>query len=57
MLTVDQTGTGLDISRNLLSCYEDPGDFIERVVAQDETWVNHKDAEQTMEAPPGSPPP
>ena len=49
--------TLLDISRYHLSCYEDdPGDFIERVVTQDDTWVHHFDpesqnAEQTMAAP------
>ena len=38
MLTDDQKKTRLDISRYLLSGYEDdPGDFIERVVTQDET--------------------
>ena len=29
MLTDDQKRTQLDISRHLLSSYEDPGDFIE----------------------------
>ena len=38
MLTDDQKRTQLDISRYLLSGYEiDPGDFIERVVTQDDT--------------------
>ena len=33
----------LDISPYLLSCYEDdPGDFIEQVLTQDETWVQSK---------------
>ena len=55
MLTDDQKRTQLNISRYLLFRYEDePGDFIERVVTQDETWVNDfnpaKNAEQTMEA-------
>ena len=53
MLTDDQKRTWLDISRYLLSRYED--DFMELVVTQDETWVHHfdrlKNAEQTMEAP------
>ena len=38
MLTDDQKRTQLNISRYLLSRYEDdPGDFIEGVVTQDET--------------------
>ena len=42
VLTDDQKKTQLGISRYLLSGYEDdPGDFIERVVTQDETWVHH----------------
>ena len=49
MLTVDQKMTLLDISRYLLSCYEDdPGDFIKRIVTQDETWVHHFDLESKM---------
>ena len=57
MLTDDQKRTWLDMSRFLLSRYEDdPGDFIEQIVTQDETWVHNfntesKNAEQTMEAP------
>ena len=36
-LTDSQKSTGFDISRYLVSRYEDdPGDFIERVVTQDE---------------------
>ena len=55
MLTDDQKRTQLDMSRYLLSRYEDaPGNFIERVVTQDETWFTNltrvKNAEQTMEA-------
>ena len=56
MLNNDQKRTRLSISRYLLSHYvDDPGDFIQRVVTQDETWVHHfdpeaKNAEQTMEA-------
>ena len=38
MLTDDQKRTRLDISMSLLSRYEDdPGNFIEQVVTQDET--------------------
>ena len=58
MLTNDQKRTRFDFSRYLLSRYEDDsGNFIERVVTQDETWVYHFDpaqsqnTEQTMEAP------
>ena len=41
MLTADQKGTRLHISRYLLSCYEDdPGDLIKQVVTQAETWVH-----------------
>ena len=53
----DQKGIRLDISRYLLSLYEDdPGDSIEQAVTQDETWVHHFDTEsklqsKTMEAP------
>ena len=48
-MTDDQKRTPLDISRYLLSGYEDdPGDFIERVVTQDETWVHHFDPESKM---------
>ena len=57
MLTDDQKRTRLNISRYLLSRYED--DFIERVVTQDDTWVNQflprvKNAEQTMEVSKGA---
>ena len=49
MLTDDQKRTRFDISRYLLSDYEDdPSDFIERVVTQDETWVHHFDPESKM---------
>ena len=57
MLTDDQKRSRVDISRNLLSRYEDdPGDFIDQVVTQDETWVHHfdpesKNAKHAMEAP------
>ena len=51
MLADDQRRTQLDISRYLLSRYEDdPGDFIERVVTQDETYVNHFDPESKMQS-------
>ena len=57
MLIDDKKRTQLDISRYLLSRYEDdPGDFIEQVVTQDGTWVHHFDPEQTMEAPWLTPP-
>ena len=51
-----------DISGYLLSPYEDdPDDFIERVVTQDETWVHHFDPESKMQSKqweyPGSLPP
>ena len=51
MLTNDQKRTRLDTSRYLLSCYEDdPGDFIERVVTQDETRVDHFDPGSEMQS-------
>ena len=62
ILTDDQKRTWLDISRYLLSHYEDdPGDFIKRVVTKDETWVHHLDQESKMknkqwEHPDSSPP-
>ena len=52
MLTDDQERTRVDISRYLLSRYEDdPGDFIERVVTQDETWVHHFNPESKKFTP------
>ena len=59
MLSGDQKRTRLDISRYLLSRYEDdPGRFIEWVETQEEAWVHHFDqnqeAEQTWKHP-GSP--
>ena len=63
MLTDDQKrSTWFHISRFLLSRYEDdPGDFIERVVTQDETWVHHFYPESKMQNKqwkhPDSPPP
>ena len=61
MLTDDQKRSRLDISRYLLSHYEnDPGDFIDRVVTQDETWAHHFNPESKMQSMqwkhPGSPP-
>ena len=51
MLTDDQKRTQLDIYKYLLSCYEDnPGNFIERVVTRDETWVHHFDPESKMQS-------
>ena len=42
MLTEDQKRSRLDISRYLLSHYEDdPEEFMDRVVTQDETWVQN----------------
>ena len=60
ILTDDQKRSRLDISRYLLSHYEDdPGDFIDRVVTQNETWVHHFDSESKMQSMqwkhPGSP--
>ena len=55
MLTYDQKRTWLDISRYLLSCYEDDhSDFIERVVTEDETWVHHFDPDSKMQNNNGS---
>ena len=49
MLTDNQKRTQLDISRYLLSRYEDYHcDFIKRVETQDETWVHHFDPESKM---------
>ena len=60
MLTDDQKRIQLDISRYLLSRYEDdPGDLIEQVVTQDETWDHHFEIESKMQSKqwkhPGSP--
>ena len=62
MLTDDQKRSPLDISRYLLSRYEDdPGDFIDRVVTQDETWVHFDPESKIMQSMqlkhPGSTPP
>ena len=51
MVTDYQKRNWLNISRNFLSHYEDdPGDFIEQVVTQDETWVHHFDPESKMQS-------
>ena len=56
ILTKDQKKGRLDISKYLLSLYEDePEEFMCRVVTQDETWVHHfdpkaKKQEYAMEA-------
>ena len=40
-----------DISRYLLSHFEDdPGNFIERVVTSNETWVHHFDQKSKMQS-------
>ena len=50
MLTDDQKRSMLDISRYLLSRNDDdPGDFIDRVVTQDQTWFHHFDPESKMQ--------
>ena len=50
MLTNDQKRTQLDIFRYHLSCYEDdPGNFIQRFVTQDETWAYHFDPDSKMQ--------
>ena len=55
MLTNDQKRAWLDISRLLLSRYEDdPHDFFAEVVTQDETWVHHFDPSQKCRATDGS---
>ena len=55
MLTDDQKRTRLEISRYPLSRYEKgPGDFIERVVTQDESLVHHFDPELKIRANNGS---
>ena len=62
MLTEDQRRGRLDISRYLLSRYEDdPEEFVDRVVTQEETWVHHFDLESKKQSVqwkyPGSTPP
>ena len=50
-LTKDQKRSRLEISRYLLARYgDDPGDFIGRVVTQDEAWVRHFDPESKMQS-------
>jgi hypothetical protein len=44
-LTDDQKRIRLDISRYLLSGYEDEPDLIYQIITQDETWVHHFDPE------------
>ena len=49
MLTDDQKRPSFDISKYLLSRYEDGiGNFNDRVVTQDETWVHHFGQEAKM---------
>ena len=51
MLTGYQKRTRLNISRYLLSRYEDdPSHFIKWVVTQHETWVHHFDTESKMQS-------
>ena len=62
MLSKDQKKSRLDISKYLLSLYEDdPEEFMRRFVIQDETWVCLIDPEakkQSMQwKHPGWPPP
>ena len=62
MLTDDQKRSPLDISMYLMSRYEDdPGDFIDRAVTQDETWVHFDPESKIMQSMqlkhPGSTPP
>ena len=55
MLTDDQKRTPIDMSRYLVSCYEDdPGDFIKPVVTLDETRVHHLTQCQKCKANNGS---
>ena len=51
ILTEDQKRSRLDISRCLLFRYEDdPEEFLDRVVTQDETWVDHFDPESKKQS-------
>ena len=51
MVTDDQKRTLLYISRYFLSRYEDgPGNFMEEVVIQDETWVLNFDQKSKMQS-------
>ena len=61
MLTDDMKRTLLNISRYILSRYEDnSSDFIKRFVTKDETWDHHYYPESKMQSKqlkhPGSPP-
>ena len=62
MLTEDQKRSRFDISRYLLSRYEDdPEEFMDWAVTQVETWVSHSNPESKKQSMqwkhPGSPPP
>ena len=49
MLTKDQKKSRLDISKYLLSLYDDdPEECVRRVMTQNETWVHHFDREAKM---------
>ena len=51
MLTHDQKRTRLNISRYLLSGYEDdPGDFLKQFLTKGETWIHHFDKSQKSRA-------
>jgi hypothetical protein len=56
-----KTTLKLDISRYLLSRYEDESDFIYQILTQDESWLNHFDPESKTHSMqwkhPCSPPP
>ena len=46
MLTEDQKKTRVNVSRELLSLYQqDTEGFLARIITQDETWVHHFDPE------------
>ena len=62
MLTKAQKKRRVEVSQQLLDRYnEDPDDFINRLLTQDETWVHHFDPETKSESMEwkhrGSPPP
>ena len=51
ILTDDQKRTWFDISHYLVSRYEDdPDDFFERVVTEEQAWVYHFDQESNMQS-------
>ena len=61
-VTEDHKSGKLNISKYLLSRYEDdPEEFMDRVVTQDETWAYHFDPESKKQSMqwkhPDSPPP